>query len=181
MKNVLDVEKGLTLDPDDNGNWTGGAKGVGQLKGTNCGISCASYPNEDIKNMTPQRAKAIYKKNYWDKVRGDELPWKLAAPLFDAGVNEGTGTAIIQLQQALGVKADGGFGDETMAALKASDQDKVLKQFMANQLAYKKTLKNWWKYGEGWTNRINQTLADANKPPPTDTQGFPEVPDAVKE
>jgi lysozyme family protein len=44
-------EGGFTDDPRDTGSWTGGNAGAGQLKGRKYGISAASYPNLDIKNL----------------------------------------------------------------------------------------------------------------------------------
>ena len=61
---------------------------------TNFGISKCVYPNEDIKNMTQQRAMEIYFRDYWTPMGCENLkPTGLALALFDAGVNCGTGTA----------------------------------------------------------------------------------------
>ena len=38
--------------PKDRGNWTGGAIGVGELRGTKYGISAAAFPTLDIKAIT---------------------------------------------------------------------------------------------------------------------------------
>jgi hypothetical protein len=88
---IKKFEGGLSMNPDDNGNWTGGKKGVGVLKGTKYGISAASYPNLDIKNLTPEQAKAIYKKDYWDKIGADGIPENVRLSAFDAAVNQGPG------------------------------------------------------------------------------------------
>lgn len=57
--NVIDAEKGLSMDPNDPGNWTGGAKGKGELNGTRYGISAMSYPKEDIARLTLGRASTL--------------------------------------------------------------------------------------------------------------------------
>lgn len=114
---VLGHEGGYTADPADPGNWTGGAPGRGECRGTNWGISAASYPDLPIRALTPDQARAIYRRDYWDRVRGDRLPPSLALMVFDAAVNCGVGRAARWLQGILGVAQDGVVGDITLAAL----------------------------------------------------------------
>lgn len=114
---VLGHEGGYTADPMDPGNWTGGAPGRGECRGTNWGISAASYPDLPIRTLTPDQARAIYRRDYWDRVRGDRLPPSLALLVFDAAVNCGAGRAARWLQGALGVAQDGVVGEITIAAL----------------------------------------------------------------
>ena len=66
------AEGGYTDNPNDNGNWTGGKKGSGDLIGTNFGISAPvlkAYLGRtpsvaDMKNLKKSTAEKIYKKNY---------------------------------------------------------------------------------------------------------------------
>ena len=60
---------------------------------TNLGISKRAYPNLDIKNLTVDDAKAIYKRDYWNALNCDLLPEKLDIVVFDCGVNQGIGKA----------------------------------------------------------------------------------------
>ena len=113
---VIGHEGGYTDDPRDAGNWTGGAAGQGALRGTNRGISAAAYPALDIAALTAADARAIYRRDYWDKVAGDSLPPPLALLVFDAAVNAGVGRAARWLQGAAGVHADGAIGPATLAA-----------------------------------------------------------------
>jgi hypothetical protein len=57
---VIGHEGGFTDNEADPGTWTGGRCGVGECRGTNWGISAAAYPRLDIRNLTIERAKAIY-------------------------------------------------------------------------------------------------------------------------
>lgn len=109
-------EGGFQNAHDDPGNWTGGAVGAGQLVGTNFGISAAAYPTLDIPNLTLAEATAIYQRDYWNAIDGDNLPTSIAIVTFDAAVNSGPGNGVRWLQSALGVSADGVIGPVTVAA-----------------------------------------------------------------
>jgi hypothetical protein len=128
LEKTLHIEGGLSLDPADNGNWTGGARGKGELKGTKYGISAAQYPSEDIPNLTLSQAKAIYKRDYWDTLKLDEVHHEaLQEKIFDTCVNMGTETAAILLQNAINflqpedqpVDVDGSVGPQTIQAVNA--------------------------------------------------------------
>ena len=49
---------------------------------TNLGVTKAVYDKwvgrtsteQDMRNLTPEDVAPIYKKNYWDRVKGDDLP-----------------------------------------------------------------------------------------------------------
>jgi lysozyme family protein len=114
-------EGGYDNDPDDKGNWTGKAIGKGVLAGTIMGITCwevqeflgRSITASDVKNFPLSSIQAIYKKKYWDVMRGDEIiNQDNANQIFDFGVNVGINTGIKQWQRSLGV-AETGKMDET--------------------------------------------------------------------
>jgi lysozyme family protein len=105
VNNTLQWEGKYTWDPNDPGGET------------NWGISKRDHPNEDIKNMTVDRAKAIYREGYWKDLYGEISLQPVANKLFDMGVNMGVGTAVRILQFALGVTVDGLFGVNTLAAV----------------------------------------------------------------
>ena len=107
---VLEHEGGYVNDPTDLGGET------------NYGITKRFYPDVDIKNLTKEGAKEIYKKDYWDKNKVDDLPDDLKHIYFDMCVNQGRGTAVRVLQRAINgkggdLKVDGGFGPGTKGAL----------------------------------------------------------------
>ncbi|MGC8871035.1 MAG: glycosyl hydrolase 108 family protein, partial [Brevinematia bacterium] len=52
-----------------------------------------SYPELDIKNLTLDKAKEIYRKNYWEKLGCDKLTSPLDIIAFDTAVNMGIQTA----------------------------------------------------------------------------------------
>ncbi len=77
---ILKIEGGYVNDPADAGGET------------NYGISKRSYPQEDIKGMTPARATEIYRRDFW-LPECDALPWPLALYVFDVAVNSGASRA----------------------------------------------------------------------------------------
>jgi lysozyme family protein len=69
----------------------------------------------------------FYRKNFWQY---EEVQSQLFANvLFDIGVNASVKRAVMLMQAALGLKADGVFGPNTLAALNAADQRKLAAEF----------------------------------------------------
>ncbi len=122
---------------------------------TKYGITKREYPDLDIANITVADAVAIYRRDYWAKIRGDDLAWAFALPLFDCAVNQGPGVAIRFFQLALGVRADGAFGPVTLAAAQAvqAKPDDVLVRFMAQRILHYASLGTWPTFGRGWARR----------------------------
>jgi lysozyme family protein len=156
---VVGIEQGFTDNPIDSGNWTGGRVGVGTCRGTKYGISAASYPDYDIKNLTLDQAKTIAKRDYWDRYHCDELNAEVALQVFDAAYNGGK--PVLWLQQSVGVKADGVVGPATIAAANALDPMKVCMKFDAYRLEYMTALDVWPSFGKGWARRIASNLLKA--------------------
>ncbi len=128
---LIGHEGGMTTDPHDRGNWTTGVIGKGTLKGTKYGISAMSFPDLDIKNLSLDTAKKIYKEKYWDKVGGDKLDPPLALVAFDTSVNSGPGKAHEFLERT-----------------------RDWNVYLDLRLAYMQSLSTWSRYGKGWGNRI---------------------------
>lgn len=124
------------------------------------GISKRAYPSVDIAALTLDGAKAIYRRDYWDAMRCDELPERIAAALFDSGVNSGRAPAVRWLQQALNVTADGVIGPQTIQAARqaAGDVDGVLMRFYGYRLRMLADLATWPSFGRGWARRVARNL-----------------------
>lgn len=130
---TLKWEGGYTDDPNDRGNWTSGKVGVGELKGTKYGISAASYPHLDIKNLTIDQAKEIYRKSYWEAVSGDSRPFPEALAVFDFAVNSGV-----------------------RRALEMWNQKPDVREYLADRLDFLASLTTFNLYGRGWVRRVNE-------------------------
>lgn len=153
---TVGVEGGLTLDREDRGNWTSGHVGIGELNGTKYGISAASYPKLDIRNLTMEKAKEIYRRDYWNRVQGDRLPRGLDLVAFDGAVNSGPGPSEEWIQEAVGAIPDGVIGPKTLAAIANHDLEETIKKSCENRLGAMKTFHGWGRYHNGWTNRIER-------------------------
>lgn len=153
---VVGEEGGYTANQADPGNWTGGKCGVGRCNGTKYGISAASYPTVDIPGLSLDDARAIYRRDYWNRVRGDELPPALALLVFDAAVNSGPGRAIQWLQATLRVKVDGILGPISLAAAQqcAGQGAAVLSEYQAQRLIFMASLPTWRTFALGWARRV---------------------------
>ena len=102
FRRTLKHEGGFQNDPDDDGNWTGGHKGLGICKGTNFGISAKQYPQEDIRGMTQERAIELYLRDYYlplklEGIKSPRIRWKL----FDIAINLGSDDPPRIIRQAL--------------------------------------------------------------------------------
>lgn len=158
---LIGIEAGYTNDPRDKGNWTGGQVGVGICKGTKYGIAASSYPKLDIKNLTLDQAKAIYKSDWWDAIGADKLPTAIIYQVWDFAINSGMTTAKKQLQQAIGVTADGVIGSVTIAKINSMDLSDVLMLYIAERITFDTALSTWATYGKGWMNRMAKNLCYA--------------------
>lgn len=158
IERVLAHEGGFTDDRRDPGNWTGGQVGSGQLKGTNFGIAANTYPTLDIRNLTREAAKAIYRRDFWDAVKGDSLPPAFAFQALDAAVNHGPGRARKWIQLAVGVTADGVIGPVTLAAIANKGASDLVLLFNAVRLQFYSDLPTWTTFGRGWARRVAENL-----------------------
>lgn len=163
FERVIGHEGGFTKDTKDRGNWTSGICGQGQNKGTKFGISCMAYPNEDIEGMKLERAHAIYKKDYWDKMRCDELPMGVDYACFDQAINSGVQRSIKWLQAAVGTKVDGKIGPQTVSAANKQAEAITVDKMCNARLAFLKQVKTWPRYGKGWTKRVEDVRSTAKR------------------
>lgn len=155
---TIGSEGGFQADRRDRGNWTSGEVGKGELKGTKYGLSAMTYPDLDIKDITLQQAKDIYRRDWWDKLGMERWPKAMQFQMFDAAFNHGSGRANQFLQYAVGVTQDGKIGPATMAAVNATDANDIVMRFLAKRLRYFTEVKTWDAYSRGWARRVADCL-----------------------
>lgn len=102
-------------------------------------------------------AADIYKKQYWDAVKADQLPEIIRFDVFDAAVNSGVGQAAKWLQRAVGVKDDGVIGPATIAAALMTGPS-LPARYNGTRLQFMTDLAGWSAFGKGWARRIASNL-----------------------
>ena len=138
---------------------------------TNMGVTKRVYEEhggeKDMKDLTVEDVAPIYKKSYWDRVKGDELPSGLDLCVFDFGVNAGTGRAAKYLQNLVGATADGAIGPGTLGKVKEyveeNGLEETIEQYQANRQGYYEQLSTFETFGRGWTRRVVETTSSAQK------------------
>jgi len=149
FERLIGHEGGYVNDPQDPG---------GETK---FGISKRSYPREDISNMTLERAKEIYRKDFWGAAGCDAVPTTAKFDLFDMAVSSGVKPAICTLQNAVGAVPDGIIGGRTLQALNEANPIRLAAHFNAHRLLFMTNLKNWEAHGKGWARRVAKNILEA--------------------
>lgn len=152
FEKLIGHEGGYSNHPDDSGSET--------MFGITIKVARANGYAGPMIDLPLDTAKAIYRKDYWDSVRADELPDAVRFDVFDASVNSGPGQAIRFLQRATGVADDGRLGPLTIRAVKAMDPQLLDKRLNGYRLRFMTELKVWPSFGRGWASRIATNLIE---------------------
>jgi lysozyme family protein len=163
---VIAHEGGFTNDERDPGNkLLDGRKGSTML-----GCTQANWEKyighevtqEDMKALKKEDVKPLYKRDYWDAVRGDDLPAGVDYAVFDFAINAGPAAARKMIQKALGVTADGSIGPATLKAIQEADGKELLDKFSHSKEAFYKSLPTFQTYGKGWLKRVADVQTSAS-------------------
>ncbi len=155
LKAVLVHEGGYVNHPAD----PGGA--------TNFGVTQKVYDawrvgrgdaKRSVKGIDKAEVEAIFRRQYWDAVSGDELPAGIDYVVFDGAVNSGPSQSIKWLQRALSGYTgpiDGVLGVRTLRRVREDeDHDALVARICDRRMAFLKALKTWKVFGKGWTKRV---------------------------
>lgn len=150
---VIGHEGGYVNHPDDPG---------GETK---FGVSKRAYPDEDIANLTLERAKELYYRDYWEKLPALTDYPHLKERMFDFAINSGPKRAIKTLQKVLDVTADGIWGAKSQEALYGSmcTGREIAVRLLTERLRFMTKLDNWESFSKGWTRRIAHEVDDLFK------------------
>lgn len=161
IKPVLVHEGGKVDHPKDPGGRTN--EGVTQ-RVYNAWRRNNNLPLRDVFLLESGERNAIYRKQYWDAIKGDLLPEGVAYVVFDGAVHSGPKQAVKWLQRALGPlyqgSVDGVIGEQTLQAVRAvNDNDALIYRIVQRRFAFLQALKTWKTFGRGWKRRIDDVLA----------------------
>ena len=159
LETILHHEGGYVNHPEDPGGET------------NLGVTKRVYEEfggtKDMKDLTVEDVEPIYKKNYWDRVKADQLPSGLDLCVFDFGVNAGTGRSAKFLQGMIGATQDGAIGPATLAKVNEfvsmEGVEGAIAEFQHRRQGYYEGLKTFATFGRGWTRRVTETTELALK------------------
>jgi hypothetical protein len=154
---ILGHEGGFVDHPRD----PGGATNFGITLKTLAAWRDEPVTADDVREMTPEEARLIYRANYWNALNCDNLPPGVDLVCFDFGVNAGVGRAAKTLQKVVAVEADGQVGPITIGAVNQNDPDFVINAFSDARLEFYRGLKTFDTFGKGWTRRTNSTRQEA--------------------
>lgn len=151
LKRVLVHEGGYVNHPAD----PGGA--------TNRGVTQRVYDGyrdrlgrkrQSVRSITVAEVADIYKRQYWDAIRADDLPSGVDYCTFDAAVHSGSSQSAKWLQRAVGVTADGQVGEATLEATRKANAASVINSSCDRRLSMLRGLKTWGTFGKGWSSRV---------------------------
>ena len=155
LKMLLHHEGGYVNHPSDPGGET------------NLGVTKKVYQEwggtKDMKDLTVEDVAPIYKKNYWDRCKCDDLESGVDWVVFDWAVNSGTGRSAKAIQKICGATQDGAIGPKTLALIGKQDTQYVIEEFGKVRQDFYESLKTFDTFGKGWTRRNKETTEKAMK------------------
>lgn len=152
LAETLKWEGGYSNDPYD----PGGATMKGVIQKVYDGFrDSRRVARQDVRKIANDELLAIYRGNYWNLIRGEELEPGVDLAIFDFCVNSGARQAVVSMQRVLGMDRDGHFGAATMAALKAKHPADFIEAYMDERRRFLRGLKTFWRFGKGWIRRCD--------------------------
>jgi len=138
---------------------------------TNLGVTKRVYEDfggeKEMKDLTKADVEPIYKKNYWDRVKGDDLPEGLDLCIFDFAVNAGPGRAAKFIQRLVKTTVDGGIGPNTLKCINDHVEhygvSTTIDQYQSERQNYYESLSNFETFGRGSTRRVDEVTEKAKE------------------
>jgi len=161
LDEVLDHEGGYVNHAQD----PGGRTNLGVTQRTWEGWTGKPSSEVEMRALTVEMVRPLYRKNYWDAVRGDDMPAALALCVFDFGVNAGPARAARFLQRMVDAPQDGRIGPVTIAHV-AGYMTKhgvagAVKAYQDARRTYYTSLSTFPTFGKGWLRRVDAVQAAA--------------------
>ena len=116
---------------------------------------------QDMRDLTPEKVAPIYKNQYWDRCKGDDLPSGVDWCVFDWAVNSGVGRSAKALQGIIGATQDGGIGPMTLKLIAEHEPRELIEKMHHKRQGFYEGLKTFDSFGTGWTRRNKETRESA--------------------
>ncbi len=159
------AEGGYQNLKNDKGNYNS----KGERVGTNFGISARFYERvigrppsiEDMKAITQFDAHILFKNEFWDKVKADEIQSQAVAEMIaDHAINANPRVTAKIVQHTLNkyfgkqLVVDGVIGSKTLAEINAVDREKLFLRIGQERLAYYQNLDDYKYFAKSWESRV---------------------------
>lgn len=127
LEHVLIMEGGYSNHPADNG----GPTNLGITQAVLSAYLGRQATVDEVKALTPDKVAPIYRERYWEKMGLDGIADpRIAALLFDQGVNRGAITVVKEAQALAKVAQDGDLGPVSAAAINEMPVAYFLREFI---------------------------------------------------
>ena len=154
---LLEHEGGYVNHPSD----PGGMTNLGITKRTYDEFHGTDIDEEGMRGLTKADVEPIYRRNYWERCRCQDLPCGVDWAVFDWAVNSGTGRAAKALQKAVGAAEDGVIGPHTLMCVKDENPAQIINRLAVNRDTFYRSLSHFDKFGKGWLRRNDATREQA--------------------
>lgn len=150
IRRILADEGGNDDDPIDPGGRT--SRGIIQREWDRFRQTHPGRP-ADVWQAPQADVISIYRNDYWDKSRGDDLPAGFDYTVTDACVNSGPGRSVPWAGKALGIAVKS-INDVVAPANAAPDKVSLIQKYWRIRLSFLQSLRTWGHFGKGWGRRV---------------------------
>ena len=116
---------------------------------------------EQLRAISGDEVRAIYRGLYWNPVSGDHLRPGVGLTVFDAAVNLGVREAAKLLQGCVGTVQDGVIGPATIARTNVADPALLIRHYASARESYYRGCAGFAEFGRGWLSRSKACFAAA--------------------
>lgn len=154
---MLESEGGFVNHPND----PGGMTNLGVTQSVWNKFIGRQSTEQEMRALTPEIVEPLYKSQYWDKCRCDDLPSGVDYLVFDFAVNAGPGRSAMILQTSVGTNPDGGIGPLTLDAVNKCHPSELINDYSREKENFYRSLTTFGTFGKGWMSRITKVKVNA--------------------
>ena len=154
---LLKHEGGYVNHPKD----PGGMTNLGVTKRTYDEFHGTDIDEEGMRKLKKSDVEPIYRSNYWNRCRCQDLPSGVDWAVFDFAVNSGTGRAAKALQKAVEAEQDGSIGPMTLMKVKDHEVVNIINRIAIYREQFYRSLSTFDTFGKGWIRRNDETRRQA--------------------